>query len=108
MLIGTIELSIQSPTVIDFEWDPDKERHNILAHGISFSTASSVFYDLNRVEIYDEAHSDNEDRYVTFGSIGQRHQIMMVVYTVRNSNTIRIISARLATNKEKENYYDRA
>ena len=86
-----------------FEWDDEKEKGNILKHGIDFSTAALVFSDKNRIEKYDEVHSINEDRYITIGSING--VIVVVVYTERETLT-RIISARLATKREKEAYYN--
>ena len=80
-----------------FEWDEDKEEINMRKHGISFKIASKVFLDENRIEIYDKTHSIDEDRFVTIGSIGE---ILFVVYTERDSR-IRMISARLATNREE-------
>ncbi len=48
-----------------FEWDAEKERKNIQKHGISFRIARRVFDDPYRIEIYDEAHSIEEDRFDT-------------------------------------------
>lgn len=87
-----------------FEWDDKKEQLNIKKHGIDFSTAALVFGDRNRIEKYDELHSLTEDRYITIGQISGIAVVVMVVYTERNA-AIRIISARLATKKEKEAYY---
>ena len=69
---------------------------------MDFSTAALVFGDNNRIEKYDELHSDEEDRYITIGSIGR--VVVMVVYTER-SGAIRIISARIASRREREAYY---
>ena len=91
--------------IIEFEWDDNKNKSNIIKHGISFETASHVFLDNNRIEKYDEIHSIDEDRYITIGMIGNVAVIVMVVYTERE-NTIRIISARKATKREMEEYYD--
>ena len=88
-----------------FEWDDEKERKNIIKHGIDFETASLVFNDYYRIEKYDDFHSTNEDRYITIGEINKTAVIVMVVYTDRTGIT-RIISARKATKQEKEEYYD--
>ena len=88
-----------------FEWDDEKERINVAKHGIDFSTAALVFGDDNRIEKYDELHSINEDRYITIGKINGSAVVVMVVYTERK-NSIRIISARLATRLEEEAYYN--
>ena len=88
-----------------FEWDDDKNAANITKHGIQFLTAALVFDDDNRLEIFDDEHSDYEDRYITIGMIEEEAIIAMVVYTPRN-NSIRLISARKANKKERELYYD--
>ena len=89
-----------------FEWDNNKEQINIKKHGMDFETASRVFDDENRIEIYDDLHSDYEDRYITIGMIDEITCIAMVVYTERGTDVIRIISARKATPKERRKYYD--
>lgn len=90
---------------MQFEWDDEKEQKNIKKHGIDFETASRVFQDENRVEIYDEAHSEYEDRYITIGTINGIAYVLIVVYTERDE-AIRLISARKATAKERSMYYD--
>lgn len=90
-----------------FEWDDEKARANIKKHGIDFETAARVFADENRLEIYDEEHSEYEDRYITIGLIGNVACacVVMVVYTERGE-AIRLISARKATSQERRMYYD--
>lgn len=88
-----------------FEWDDEKNHINMRKHGIDFETAARVFADENRLELYDEEHSDYEDRYITIGMIDNVAYIVMVVYTERE-NAIRLISARKATNQERRIYYD--
>ncbi len=90
---------------MQFEWDDEKEQINIKKHGIDFETASRVFKDENRLELYDEGHSEFEDRYITIGVIDEIAYVIMVVYTEREE-AIRIISARKATKQEREMYYD--
>ena len=112
-----------------FEYSEDKNQANIRKHGISFRNAARVFFDYDRIEMYDEENSDNEERYDTIGDtsagnlifgkdtiIGNVSQstewlndILFVVYTERrrtqqNGQTIdvtRLISARMATNFER-------
>lgn len=85
-----------------FEWDEEKDKINKKKHGISFDIAKHVFFDPNRIEYYDEAHSYDEDRWITIGKAGK---ILFVVYTERDyGNTIRLISARLATSEERRDY----
>ena len=90
---------------MQFEWDDEKEKINIVKHGIDFTTAARVFKDRNRLELYDEAHSDTEDRYITIGIIDGIAYLVMVVYTEREE-AIRLISARKATKQERRMYYD--
>ena len=87
---------------LSFEWDSEKAAINIKKHGISFETATKVFFDEERIEIFDEAHSMDEERYIT---IGLADHVLFVVYTER-SPKIRLISARLATARERKLYYD--
>ena len=51
----------------NFEWDPKKAKSNVSKHNISFEAASSVFKDENSISVFDESHSDNEDRWATIG-----------------------------------------
>lgn len=90
---------------MNFEWDENKEQKNIIKHGIDFATAILVFGDDNRIEFYDEKHSESEDRYITIGAINGIVTVLYVVYTERK-DSIRIISARCATRREKEVYYE--
>lgn len=85
-----------------FEWDPVKNEINKVLHKISFETAKFVFNDPYRIEFYDANHSFEEERWNVLGCI---NEVVFVVYTERKNN-IRIISARIATSKEKEIYYD--
>lgn len=88
--------------MLEFEWDEDKNLTNIKKHGISFDVAKFVFNDDNAIEIYDELHSIDEDRYIIIGIV---NEVLYVVYTVRNER-IRIISARVANETERRLYYD--
>ena len=87
--------------MFSFEWDETKAEINKRKHGISFETAAKVFLDEDRLEIYDEAHSLEEEHFITIGRAGD---LLFVVYTVRTPK-IRLISARLATPKERRLYY---
>lgn len=85
-----------------FEWDEEKNFANKEKHKISFETAAHVFDDPNYIEMFDFEHSFNEDRYIAIGKVGD---VLFVVFTERKE-TIRLISARLATNAERKLYYD--
>lgn len=83
------------------EWDDNKNQMNIRKHGISFETAALVFADEERIEYYDKLHSQDEDRYIVLGCV---QGILYVVYTMRDE-AARIISARMATSRERKIYY---
>ena len=84
-----------------FEWDDEKNKINQIKHHISFQTAVKVFDDEHHMIISDDEHSLYEDRYIIIGKV---KNIVFVVYTERN-NAKRIISARIATDKERNAYY---
>jgi len=86
---------------MDITWDPIKAETNFKKHGIRFSDAEIVLYDSFAMTIEEQIVA-NELRYVTIGTdaVGQ---ILAVVYSYR-SDTIRLISARKATRKERTQY----
>lgn len=90
-----------------FEWDPLKNNNNIRKHGISFEKAVYVFTDRNALSIYDDEHSEHEDRWITIGLIPEGN-VLVVIHTdrvyIENQEVIRIISARKATDKETADY----
>ena len=83
------------------EWDIEKEKLNQRKHGIAFETAGRIFLDTERIEYYDAVHSIDEDRFVTIGMV---NGLLSVVYTERESDVLRLISARKATEKERRAY----
>ena len=84
-----------------FEWDSEKAKRNKIKHGIGFKLAARVFEDEERIELRDEEHSDDEDRWQVIGKVDD---ILFVVYTDREDRT-RIISARKANKGERMIYY---
>jgi uncharacterized DUF497 family protein len=87
---------------MEFEWDPEKAAANLSKHGVSFDEAKSVFNDLFCVELFDPDHSDDENRFLIVGESKEQRRLI-VSYTERD-NSIRIISARLITPKERRDY----
>ena len=87
-----------------FEWDPRKAVSNRRKHGVSFEMAARVFLDPNRIEVLDNREEYGEDRRITIGMV--EPAILAVIYTVRGKNgeTIRLISARRANEKETGAY----
>ena len=90
--------------MLTFDWDQRKARLNAARHRVHFEEAISVFYDEHAVQFFDDANSENEDRYVLLG-LSQKMRILVVVHCERdNGRTIRIISARKATRTERTFY----
>ena len=87
---------------LKFEWDSEKDKINKKKHKIGFKVASRVFLDENRIEDFDELHSDFEER---IRIIGRVDEILTVIYTERGDRS-RIISARPALKDEEELYYE--
>lgn len=90
-----------------FEWDPAKAKQNSRQHRISFERATTVFRDANQLSIFDENHSNDEERWLTLG-VDRNGVLLVVVHTFKQTNnsdvTIRIISARKATRREIKQY----
>jgi uncharacterized protein len=89
-----------------FEWDPRKAAANAAKHGVTFDDAVTVFLDVNALDGPDLAHSAMEARFLRLGrAIDGR--VLMVAYTVRRRDdveTIRLISARRASRRERAAY----
>ena len=85
-----------------FEWDPNKAISNLRKHKISFDEASTALSDPMAATGADPDHSIGELRYITFG-ISERGQLLVVAHT-EQSDTVRIISARLASKRERKIY----
>lgn len=91
----------------DFEWDPNKARLNRRKHGVAFEQAATVFRDPRAVSIFDDAHSEREDRWVTLGlSAGGELLVVHHTFTELNAQAvrIRIFSSRKATKNETSQY----
>ncbi|MDR3412762.1 MAG: BrnT family toxin [Formivibrio sp.] len=89
-----------------FEWDPAKAASNLKKHGLDFETASQVFHDPLALTLFDEEHSEQEDRWITLGQVDGR-KLVVAVHTWHENETttrVRIISARLATRHEERQY----
>lgn len=85
-----------------FEWDKQKEKLNFRKHGVSFSEAETAILDELSKTAPDPDHSIVEDRFITFG-VSARRRLLVVSYTYRG-DTIRLISARVSTKREREIY----
>lgn len=86
-----------------FEWNEEKNLINIKKHNLSFEESKEAFYDEYALIVYDQEHSDDEDRFYQIGMI-KNLNIVTVIFCIRQEDTIRIISARYANKKEIEKY----
>lgn len=90
--------------MISFEWDEFKNRQNKKKHGIWFEEAQTVFADDYSRVFYDEEHSEKEDRFLIIGK-SRFEKILIVVHCYhKESQLVRLISARKATLRERRVY----
>ena len=88
--------------MMKFEWDPAKAASNLRKHDVSFEEAQTVFANSLALIFEDSAHSIDDHREIIVGH-SQRNRLLLIAFTER-SGKIRIISARLATRQEREDY----
>jgi uncharacterized protein len=89
-----------------FEWDVPKARANVVKHGVTFDEAKTVFFDLWAIEAYDWEHSLHEDRLKIVG-MSEHNRLLIVAFTLRDHETIRIISARRTERNEEQAYEEK-
>jgi uncharacterized DUF497 family protein len=88
---------------VRFEWDKDKAARNVRLHGVSFEEACELFNtEAPVLEVYDVDHSVTEDRFKSIGPVGRG--LVLVVWTERTDDIVRIISAWWATKTEEQMY----
>lgn len=85
-----------------FGWDPRKAAANRRKHRVSFEEAATAFGDRLSVTIRDPDHSTNEDRFILVG-LSEADRLLVVSH-VERGDEIRLISARLATRRERRVY----
>lgn len=86
-----------------FVWDPRKETLNQRKHHVGFVEALTVFADPLALVFDDPANSLGERRELIIGN-SSRPRLLLVVFTERDGDTLRIISARPATSRERHDY----
>jgi uncharacterized protein len=87
---------------VTFVWNDEKAQINPINHyGVTFQQATEAFFDPLLVVI--DASRNDEVRDAVIG-LDRRWNLLYVVYIERENDTIRIISARKATRKEREHY----
>lgn len=87
---------------MQFEWDKGNKTKNWEKHGVSCGEAEECFYNPHIV-LYDKLHSQDEERYFLFGKTNS-DKFLIIVFTVREKEFIRIISARPMDKKERKFY----
>lgn len=102
-----MRLSARTPqasytSAVIFTWDRRKAAANLKKHDVDFREAATVFYDPLSTTFPDEDHSEFEHRFLTVGQ-SLRRRVLVVAHT-EEGDTIRIISARLATGRERRFY----
>ncbi|CAN5684290.1 BrnT family toxin [soil metagenome] len=85
-----------------FEWDQMKAARNAIKHGVRFPEAATVFFDASAIFERDSDHSIEEERYIVVGC-SIRRKVILVVHVLRGDK-IRILSARIATPRERRHY----
>lgn len=85
-----------------FEWHRAKAEENLRKHGVSFDEAVTIFYDPLSATFNDEEHSADEARWITVG-YSARARLPVVAHTERGA-TVRIVSARRATARERKRH----
>ncbi len=85
-----------------FEWDPEKAASNLLAHGVRFAEAVTVFEDSFALTGEDPA-SVGEQRLVTPG-LSDQANLLVVVFTFREPDMVRLISAWKASKRQRREY----
>jgi len=89
---------------MNFEWDENKNVTNIRKHKIDFIDVPHVFENAMLID-YDNTQDYGEERWIGIGLL--LNIVVVVVFTERNNNTIRIISARKANRNERKRYYEK-
>lgn len=96
-----------SHAVYDFEWDPAKALANFDKHRVTFEQAATVFLDPLALTVYDQTHSEPEERWLTVGQ-SVDGQLLVIAHTFLTTSpataTVRLISARSATRAERRSY----
>jgi len=92
-----------------FDWDPQKAATNLKKHRVKFEKAATIFNDPRALTIFDDEHSQNEERWVTIG-MDNSANLLVVVHTYqeidKNVSRIRIISAQKAQKNEISQYME--
>lgn len=93
--------------LFDITWDDAKAQRNLAKHGVTFAQAATVILDPLALTVFDTLHSEEEERWFTLGQSDDGH-LLAVSHTYQNIDDnlakIRLISARHATRRERQQY----
>lgn len=94
---------------LDVTWDLAKALSNLAKHGVSFDQAATVLLDPLALTVFDAEHSQAEERWFTLGTASEG-KLLAVSHTYQPASAlqvkVRIISAREATRRERQQYED--
>ena len=88
----------------EYEWDEAKAAENLAKHGVSFAGAARALDDPHKIEWVDQRFDYGEERIQSLCMY--RGIVLFVVTVMRGDNVCRIISARKATRREEEKYFE--
>lgn len=88
---------------MQFEWDGEKAESNLKKHGVSFEEAQTVFGD-DLARIFDDDEHSFEEKRIGIVGHSENSRLLIVAFTERGNDTIRIISARETTPSERKKY----
>ena len=95
------------PFQYQFEWDPAKARQNARKHRVTFERGATVFKDPNALSLFDEEHSDEEERWITLG-LDENGALLVISHTFNEEGEdrarVHLISVRKATKNETKQY----
>lgn len=93
--------------LLDIIWDDAKAQSNLVKHGVTFAQAATVMLDPLALTVFDEVHSQTEERWFTLGQSSEG-RLLAVAHTYQMLDTrmtrVRLISAREATRQERQQY----
>lgn len=93
--------------LLDIQWDDAKAQSNLAKHGVTFAQAATVMLDPLALTVFDAVHSETEERWFTLGQTSEG-KLLAVAHTHQAidaaTTQIRLISAREATARERQQY----
>jgi uncharacterized DUF497 family protein len=90
--------------IVGFEWDDGNNRKSVDKHDVSPREAEQVFLDPRLMILTDDDHSGAEKRFHAYGQ-SANGRLLLVSFTLRHDETtIRVISARNMSRRERQRY----